>query len=93
MEENDNVFARKSVLCVIKDAKSNVYFPPSVSDNQEAAKRSFHALIKRGTDFVFSNFPSDFDLWLVGEFDERSGTITPTPAPVHLANGADYANN
>ena len=93
MQENNTVFARKSVLCVLKDAKSNVYFPPSVYDNQEAAKRSFHALIKRGTYFVFSNFPTDFDLWLVGEYDDLSGTITPTPAPVHLANGADFANN
>lgn len=92
MEDNNNIFARKSVLCVIKDAKSDVYFPPAVSDNKEAAKRSFHALVKRGNDLVFSNFPSDFDLWLVGEYDERSGTITSVPAPVHLANGADYAN-
>lgn len=93
MEDNNNVFSRKRVLCVIKDAKSDVFFPPSVSDNTDAAKRSFHALIKRGTDFVFSNFASDFDLWLVGEYDELSGTITPCPALVHLANGADFANN
>lgn len=91
MKENNSVFAPKSALCVIKDAKSDIYFPPSVSENTEAAKRAFHALIKRGTDFVFSNFPSDFDLWQVGEYDERSGMITAFSAPVHLANGADFA--
>ena len=93
MDDNNTFRACKRVLCVIKDAKSQVFLPPFVSDNTEAAKRSFQASIKRGSDFVLSTFSADFDLWLVGEFDELSGIITPCPAPVHLANGADYANN
>lgn len=91
MEENIKVCATKRILCVIKDAKSEVYYPPSCSDSADAAKRSFAALIRRQSDFVLSTFPSDFDLWMVGEYDDRTGTITPAPAPVHLANGSDFA--
>lgn len=69
------------------DAKANTYSPPFFSPTVDSAKRDFGMLVNDGKSLQ-SQFPADFDLYLVGEYDCITATLRPVDR-VHLANGVD----
>lgn len=69
------------------DSKANTFTPPYFVPTVEAAKRDFGILVNDGKSLQ-SQFPADFDLFHVGEFD-TSTAVFRTFDKVHLANGSD----
>lgn len=76
---------------VLYDAKANTYSSPFFSPTTEAAKRDFGLLCNDGKSLQ-SQFPADFDLYLVGEYDTFTAVFRPVDR-VHLANGVDVKIN
>ena len=76
---------------VLYDAKANTYSPPFFSPTREAAKRDFGMLVNDGKSLQ-SQFPADFDLFVVGEYDTLTAVFRPFDK-VHLANGVDVKIN
>lgn len=77
------------ILVCLKDAKSRTWFPPSVVDTEDMAKRQFAALVNSEDKSLPATYPADFDLFGVGVWNDDTGKIESWPAPDHIANGLD----
>lgn len=58
----------------VYDVKSNQYFSPFYAKNFELAKRSL--TLSFNSESMLVHYPSDYSLWLLGEFDDEDGVIT-----------------
>jgi hypothetical protein len=76
----------KKIFC-IKDEKSGQYYDPFTMGNTIDAQRTFMQAMKAEKSMI-SQYPEDFNLYLVGEYDEMSGIINPQ-APVLILTGKD----
>lgn len=85
------------VLISVFDKKASVYEAPISFPHVAHALRTYAEVPKRKPEHQFSQYPSDYDLYLVGEFDEVSGLIHPVNPPgflEHLSNVfAERSNN
>lgn len=70
----------------IKDIKSETYLPLFQARTNPEAIRMFAGSIKNSGTMI-SDYPSDFELHLLGTFDPETGVITPRELPQPLANG------
>lgn len=72
---------------VIYDHKSNTYTPPYFAPTTDAAIRDFGILCNDGKSLQ-SQFPADFDLYCIGEFDVNTAIFRAFDK-IHLASGID----
>lgn len=73
----------KKNLFSIRDTKAEMYFTPWSKSTIGEAERDFSELAKNKETSV-GKYPEDFDLFHVGEFDEKTGKITPFDTPRHI---------
>lgn len=78
------------ILVSIFDRKSCTYSPASCIETIASACRGFENAIKKGQSDL-SNFPEDFELVKLGDFDNLTGHIEPCVPHVTLSLGSDYA--
>lgn len=75
-------------IFTVYDSKVGVYRPPMYSINQFALLREFQTQIfmdpSQSRNELFTN-PEDFQIFKIGEYSRRTGTITPCQ-PKHVAN-------
>lgn len=64
------------ILVAIKDVKSVSYGKPNTSVNVDVAVRDCRSLVN-DHDTLVSSYPEDFELFKVGEYDEKTGAIVP----------------
>lgn len=67
----------------IRDSKGEVYHPPMYANTHGEAERNFKMQVNNEKTMMFQ-FPEDFDLYYVGDYDTKSGKITPKDTPQHL---------
>lgn len=80
----------KSILVAIKDNCSGVFTPPALSPSTATAERLFYATLTGSEPgSMFSVYPKDFDMYLLGTFDDETGNINPELTPKLLFRGAD----
>lgn len=60
----------------IYDKKSRSYRPPFFSYNEETAIRTLRKVAE--TDQTICEFPEDFDLYVIGSWDDNAGEIKGT---------------
>lgn len=72
----------------VKDAKAEVFNTPFYQSTHGEAERSFTRLVQDEKSII-SQFPDDYDLYCLGEFDDRTGLIATLDTPLHVAK----ANN
>lgn len=76
------------ILVSVRDKKAEAFHPPYAVPTRGIAIRAFgDAVLKGGSDL--SAHPEDFDLFLVGEFDQISGKIQVV-SPVSICSGLDF---
>lgn len=64
-------------IYAIYDAKANRFAPPFTVVNDEVAKRTLaHTFVNVG-DCPLTQYPGDFSLFALGEFEEDTGDIMP----------------
>lgn len=67
----------------VRDSKTEIFNPPFFSRTHGDAERSFHQLVNDNKTTV-NQFPEDYDLYYLGEYDDATGKFSPEPTPKHL---------
>lgn len=70
-------------IFTIRDSKGGFYHPPFYKFSVGEAERDLHRLTKDENSMI-KQYPEDFDLYHVGEFDNITGKMTILAAPVHV---------
>jgi len=78
-----------NVMCSVYDQKARFFSAPFTSATEETAIRDFSRAVM-DTRSMVDKFPEDYELHLLGSFNELSGEIEPVSIPKLLAKGADY---
>lgn len=76
----------KHIVCAIYDSSVKEYLPPFNQRTKEEAIRAFRmAVNKPGHDF--NQWPEDFTLFALGEFDSEKGTFENYITPERMCRG------
>lgn len=67
----------------IRDSKAEIFYPPFYQHTHGAAERDMKTLVNDKSSTI-AKHPEDFDLWLLGSFDDNTGVFTALPTPTHL---------
>lgn len=59
----------------IKDTKGSFY-EPMLAQNDALAVRNVRGVVNSGKGLL-AQYPEDFELWFIGEFDEVTGILVP----------------
>lgn len=78
----------KNNLYSMKDTKMGKFSMPFVAPNDEIAKRTLASTIKQGGTTI-SEFPEDFQLFRLGNYDEDTGDLTTDNE--FIANATEFA--
>lgn len=75
----------------IRDAKVEAYSPPTFLASHGHAEREFH---KRANDKAtdIGQFPADFDLYYMGDYDDQTGKFHSLDTPQHLVKAVDLVS-
>lgn len=65
-----------SLCFVIKDMSTQTFFKPLFQPSIVQAKREFTLMVNEG-DSMVAKFPTDFRLFVIGEFDATKGVLIP----------------
>lgn len=76
-------------LFSIRDSKAGFFHPPRVLNTHAEAEREFQTLVNDDKTMV-GLYPTDHDLYYLGEFDKMTGKITPVSSPQHMHNGVMF---
>lgn len=77
-------------MCAIYDSKAEAWTTPMFFQATGQAVRSFGDAVADEKS-EFGKHPEDYVLFLLGDWDERSGKCEVLQAPVALARGLDLA--
>lgn len=70
-------------IFTIRDTKGEIYHPPFYQRSHGEAERAFTQLINDPKSQI-SQYPEDYDLYYLGEYDDQTGKIFPETTPKHL---------
>lgn len=79
-------------LFVIHDTVAGLFTDPATISSERDAIEAFTQAVNN-PQTQYSKFPADFDLILVGEYNEMTSQITTYSDRVKLKNGAQLKNN
>lgn len=78
----------KVQMFTIYDKKMQVHQHPFMSGNRAVMMRTVTDGLARN-DSMMSRFPVDYEIYLVGEFDDATGKVTPLPENEFICNLED----
>lgn len=76
------------LVCSVFDTKAQLWSTPFYAHSAVTASRDFAAAAK-GSGGI-AQFPSDYELWSIGEWQEETGRIVPFEAFNYIARGDDF---
>lgn len=79
----------KKPMFAVYDNRALVYAAPFVSTNENTAIRDFHQASNDPTSQLF-NYPEDFCLYQIAEYDDFNGVIHPLQAHKNLGTASTY---
>lgn len=79
---------KKPVVCVY-DKKIGMFDNPFVCRHQNEAVREWN-IVSSDTNTKYGKNPEDFELFWIGEFDEKMGTFESLQPHEHLASGVKH---
>lgn len=78
----------------VQDRASGVFMRPFFVPHRNIAIRDFTDEVNRkADDNQLSKHPDDFDLYLLGQFDDNTGVFTSENGPVVLVRAKDVFNS
>jgi hypothetical protein len=72
------------VICSIYDSKSMLFSTPFTSRNTQTAQRDFHRAVN-DSNLECNQFPADYQLFEIAQWDEENGLIQPYTLPLFVA--------
>lgn len=76
------------LILSVRDIKADNFSPPFLAPNVASGIRSFTDVATNPQSSV-NKHPEDFQLFELGDFDERTAAFDLRPQPVFLANATD----
>lgn len=73
----------------IRDTKVGTYNAPGYKLTAGEAERDFRTIVNDPKSGPLHDYPEDFDLFEIGEFDDQTGKIKTLDTPHHIAKAAD----
>lgn len=73
----------KQQIYSVRDSKAEIFNVPFYGNTHAEAERSFVAAANDPKSNI-NQFPEDFDLWHLGQYDTQTGIVTPLPTPQHM---------
>ena len=73
----------------VRDSKGEIYNTPFFAKTHAEAERMFRG-VANDTKSMIAQFPEDFDLYFVGEFDDSSGNLKKLDTPHHIAKAISF---
>lgn len=67
----------------IRDTKSETFHPPFFKPTHGEAERDMNTAVNESKS-VINQYPEDFDLYYLGEFDTNTGKFNAKDSPEHL---------
>lgn len=67
----------------IRDAKAEYFTQPFFKKTHGEAERDFTQLVNDDKSSI-AQFPEDFDLYYLGDYDTETGKMTPIDTPQHI---------
>jgi len=78
-------------LFIIRDSKGGYFGNPLVQHSHAEAERTFKKLaLDQKTDI--SQFPEDFDLYFIGDYDNVTGKLSALDTPHHMIKATQVLN-
>jgi len=74
---------QKLQIFAVFDKKAIAYSHPTFFAQKGQAIRTFEDAVN-DAQTIFCKHPEDFALFHIGEWDDKTGVITPLPNPVHV---------
>lgn len=75
----------KQKAFAVRDGKTELFHLPFFSNTHADAERSFSATANNPQTTI-NQFPEDFALWHIGEYDQSIGKMFPLDQPIHMLN-------
>lgn len=79
-------------MYTVRDRESQTFIKPFCMETDRDAKEGFKIVVNDG-ESNYSKFPNDFELIRLGEFDPRSGKITPHEDATSICWAKDLVEN
>lgn len=76
----------------IRDMKSELFNPPFYAITLGEAERNFQSLVNDKQASI-NQYPEDYDLYYVGEYDNNTGKTQPLDTPQHLVKAVQLLKN
>lgn len=67
----------------VRDSKGEIFHPPFYQKTHGEAERTFNKLVHDDKSMI-AQYPDDFDLYYLGEYDDQSGKISSLNTPQHI---------
>lgn len=83
-------YTMKRKVYAIRDSKAEVYNTPFFQNTHGEAERSFSRLVEDPKSMI-QQFPDDYDLYWIGEYDDLLGTLTALDTPQHILKAVHVA--
>ena len=80
----------KHYIFAVYDSQAEAYGMPMFFKAKGEAVRAFEQQVNRQEDSMIAQYPQDFTLFEIGEFDSSTGLIVPLPTPASLGTGVEY---
>lgn len=81
-------------IAAIKDRAADAYLRPIFTNTAGQAIRIFQDEVNRNAeDNIMYKHPEDFDLYLLGEYDDSTGLLTAKERPEQIAIGKNAKIN
>ncbi len=66
-------------IFTIRDSKAEAYHNPFFATNIALAIRMLEQTVQDQSTLL-AKYPADFELFIIGEFDDQAGLVEPTPS-------------
>lgn len=67
----------------VRDSKGEIFHTPFFNKTHGEAERNFRQLVNDQKSMV-AQYPEDFDLYYLGEYDDQKGLAYPLDTPQHM---------
>lgn len=79
----------RHVILAVKDLAMQSFEQPFAARAEGVATRSFQDAINADQKGPLQTHPEDFELWVIGDFDDNTGKLTAPAEPFQLARAKD----
>lgn len=76
----------------VRDSKAQLFGAPWYKNTHGEAERDFSRLVNDKNSTV-SQFPEDFDLYYLGEYDDNTGKFMSLDTPQHVVKAIQVKSN